>query len=363
MTTELTDTLSQLESALERDDYASARELATDLFERYDEREPTERARIERAKAVSRQNRPNPPESVESYLDTVQQSNVNRAGATYGLGLQLANPDVDADVTPSEFVSTLSEHERERAKAADAVESELDAVSLPATPVLTATNVPSGPAPKGGTVTATTVAGNVGDEPVDDATVTVSADSGVTPESSSVSLGTLDARTTEQVEVALDLRAAGEHAVSFELDAPDASNLVRSGRIEVLGKRELVETATTQLQRLRDRVQDLDLSGGRRRSLDATLQAALEKLSDAAAAIDRGRAKKANTQLNAATKQVGAFSNAVEAAGPGSNGGDGGGNGNRGSSNAGLSNRSATGLLASAEDVIDRITTAKEAEI
>lgn len=346
------ETLEAMEAALADDDYERVRTLSGELFDAYDEQEVRERARVERAKALSRRNPGDVDDAVSSYLTEAQTANLNRLGASLSIGVLVPNPGAgDQDLRA--HVSEMRKQEEAVAEAADAAAPSLDDATLPATTRLVSVNASADPVPLSETLELTVVVANVGDEAATGLALSASGDGlAVDRGSRSFDLGAGERRT-----VTFDAEATetGDATVAFELSTDEG--VLASDRldVEVLDKVGYLDRATQRLEQLQTRITDAGLSKGQRRSLLAKVDAATESLGRARDEAADGRGKQANNQINAATKQLGALVNALEAR---KNGGKNkGGNGGR----TDLDERERVGLVATTEELVELLATARSA--
>lgn len=370
---EVIQTLEAMEAALADDDYERVRTLSGELFDAYDEQEAQERAQIERAKAVSRRTPGDVDDAVSSYLTEAQTANLNRLGASLSVGVLVPNPGAgDQDLRA--HVSEMRKQEEAVAEAAEAAAPSLDDVSLPAMPRLVSVSASADPVPLSETVELTLGVANVGDEAANGLTLSATGDGlTVTRGDRSLDLGAGARRT-----VTFDAEATetGDATVTFELSAGEDVLATDRLDVEVLDKVGYLDRAERRLEQLRTRIAETGLSKGRRRSLTAKVDAASDSLGRARDEAADGREKQANNQLNAATKQLGALVNALEARKSGGKGkaSEGKGGKSKGSKNndkntgdssaaTDLSERERVGLVATAEELVELLATARSAAL
>lgn len=362
--TAITSILSELESAFENDEYADARSLVEELFDAYDEHALDERRAVERAKAINRRDSDAAPEPVADYLSQVEAANLNRAGASLGLGVGIANPDeVDRDL--GTFVAELGEREEHVADAAEAAAPELESVDLPASPRLLSTDAPDEPVAVGSTFGFSATVGNVGDEPTDELTVSVAGGDGlaVTDDTRTVQL---DAAANATFGFEIRATAPGTHRATAELSSDGST---ASAEVEALDTVGFLDRADDRLGRLADRIRSADAPNrGRSKRLLSKIDASKEHLDRALAAAESGDGDHADRQATTAINQLGAFINAVEAkdsggAGDSNGGNDGRGNGGGNTNTSGFSTRQRVGFVTIAEEAIDLLATAREANL
>lgn len=146
----------------------------------------------------------------------------------------------------------------------------------------------------------------------------VSSGEGLTRVADPSGSDTIDAGSSAAVSTELRADAAGDYTITVEVTGDPERDAVGTDQVEVVDKGGFVERAQRQIEQLRTRVRERDPpSGGQQRQLVAKLDAALDCLEKAERHVDEGASKTANNMLNAASKQLGGFINAVEADGKG----------------------------------------------
>lgn len=309
--------LEDLRSAIESDGTASALDALDDLADAYESLAAAERPRIERAKVVTRATAGDEPGAALSFLEETTTAQLNRAGALVALRSALAYPE-RTDEDPAALVETLLERERTVAAAGEAAADRLAEVSLPALPVVVSVSTPEGPVGKGSTADVSATVLNAGDEPATGLSATVEVPDGLAVVDGATVANELAPRESTTVTATLRAEAAGDHVVTVEVTGDPDRDAVETDQVEVLAKGGFVDRVGRQLDLLRSRVEEASPpSGGQQRQLLAKLDAAADSVERAEDHVERGQAKQANDALTAASRQVGAFVNAVEATGGG----------------------------------------------
>lgn len=317
MTSDVLHTLDELKGTIENDETERALAVLDDLRDAYEEHATEERPRIERAKRITRRNNGDEPEQVMSFLQQTTAAQMNRAGALIAVRTSLAYPE-KTDEDPVELIETLEERERSVADATAAVSDELASVSLPALPFVVEISTPELPVGKGSTTDVTATVRNVGDETATGLSSTVRVDDGVSVADGPEGSDEISPGESTEVLVTLRAEAAGDYTVTFEVGGDPERDGVETDQLEVLAKGGFIDRTERQVDQLRTRVEEASPpSGGQQRQLLAKLDGASDSLEQAEHHVDGSEPKEANNMLTRASRQLGAFINAVEADGQG----------------------------------------------
>lgn len=314
MPDDVTDTLAELESALEGADYRDAKATAERLFDAYDRREPDERAVVERVKAANRgplgRGETGP---FSDFLATVREVQLSRAGASTSLGLLLATPEGNSeDVDLRAVASDLLDQERKLRDESEAVQSRLDSATLPASPRLLAVDGPQRAVPTGSAFEIAAHVGNVGDEAADDVTVTAEPGESLAVVDGGEATLSLDSGSRREHRVTLRATEPVDRHVPLKLRVDDGDPITEQVPVEALDAIGFVERADRFLEQLQTRIEEADgrPPGSTRRFL-AKVEAARKSLERARSHVERGEPEQADNAIGTASKQLGALLNTL----------------------------------------------------
>lgn len=342
--------LDDLETAIEDDENARALSVLDDLGDAYDERAVEQRPRIERAKALARRTAGDVPEDLRSYLEHLAGVRFNRAGALISLRMTLVYSE-QTDEQPLDLVETLRQRERALQGAADAVSNRVDEVSIPPFPAVEGIDAPARALGKGSTGAVTATILNAGDGALTGLSSTTAVPDGLELVDGPELPERLGPGASKEVTVTVRGAAVGDYTVSIHVSDDSGREGVDSALLEVLGKGGFVDRGQGHLDQLRTTVEDAaPPSGGLEQQLLSKIDAAEDSLSDADHRIERSKPKQANNRIKTASRQLGAFINAVEADGKG-----------KGKSSLPESRR--VTFVESASDTIDLLSAAQTAHI
>jgi len=350
MSSDVFPVLDDLEDAIEGDETARALSVLEALDDAYEQRAIEQRPRIERAKSLARQTAGDVPEDLQSYIEQLAGVRFNRAGALISLRITLIYSE-QTDEQPLDLVETLRKREQALQETLDAIRSDVDNVSLPPFPVVGGIEPPTRAVGKGSTGAVTATALNAGDEAVSALSSTVATPEGVELVDGTNPPTRLGPGESDEIAATVRGTSVGDYTVSIRLSGDADREGVDSATLEVLGKGGFVERGQRQLDQLRNTVEDVaPPSGGQEEQLLSKLAAAERSLSEAAHQVERSNPERANNKIRTASRQLGAFINAVEADGNG-----------KGKSRLPESRR--VTLLESARDTIELLSRAQDAAI
>lgn len=344
-------TLEELETALEKDQYREIPELTEEVFEAYDRVSPNERIRIERAKEAAKriQN-----EKVDQYLNQVVTANLNRTGLSLGLGVGLPNPDETGELL--DLVVSMRNREMTVADAGQAVDSILENISIPSHPAIGGVIPTQASQPLGESVPITITVVNVGDEPLDEVKVAFAGNEEFYPDSRTATVTDVKPRGIRDVIISVVPIQPGQLDATVSITGQPIRE-ERRIEVEVFGKSEYFDRVAGQLKTLAKRVRKAGFRQGNERSLLKKVEAAIDGIEHAEQALADGNHERADNQLRASSRKLGAFINELDE-GTSNDERKGGG----GQSNVEVSSRNIASLLVIAKETIGTITDAIQAE-
>lgn len=362
---EITSQLSTASNALQAGNTETLDQSLEQLTDAYDTVKMAERARVARLQAAR----------TESDLTAEQQSSISkyeqgfmatyfgRGGFIAGAEMFLIDP-VEADASElATQASELRNREKQLQKATREVTNVLDTASVPARlGVLSFTAVDSSPTFRANAEVELHVE-NVGDEAAEEVAATASAP--VLEESSTTSLGSLNAGSRETVTFSFPISDEGDIEVSVSVESANAGSASETTTITVRTKQGIVKSAKNELGELKNRIESTVDHPGLSRRITSKLDAAIRSLKRALSAIESGNAKKANQAMNTTTNQLGALLNSVhgENSNPGNGNGGKSSNNNPGNGHGGkpaLPEASEKALINRTELVIDQLSDAQQ---
>lgn len=365
MSDAVSDLLERFANQVRSGEYNAANETATRIAERYEEKSANETVLREQATVVADPDGSDQSDTLREFLtegfrvEMVRSTLLMSAG-----GLQVNPTEVDAD--------TVADHAMQAKEAEDSFTDQLRSASS----VLAETTVPGQHAilsagadrdlvPKGESVSAEITIGNVGDEPVDGVSVTLSSSEQLAGEATT-DLGTLDASSERDVDGDFDAIEGGEGTIKVR--AVDGEDDTETAEIEVtvVDKREALELARDRVADLLELVSQQNSSkNGQATDVRKRTRDIRHALDRAVEALDAGNERQADSKLKAAKQQATELLDNLSRDSDGQRGSDGKGSNKKGKEDSGesLEDTVREQAILQLESIVELIRLARSAEV
>lgn len=302
----------ELGAALSSDAYDEATDALDRLRAGYDAVELEEATAFHRATALREQRLvagDGDRQTLGKYADLNTSTDITRSMLLTGAAIYLTDPEQGEREQLLEMASTLRSQEAEFVQLDREVKPLLADAELPGWAEVVSIGHPEEPHLKGSPFSITVTVGNVGDTKTEGGAVFHDSDAAVTP--SSRSFDTLAEGATAELEFEVAADESGDEVATFGFDEREDRTDQRTA-FEILGKTDLVDSAEDILASLESRIDEApEITGGVERSLLKKLDAAASSLQRARRFANEGREKQANSMLDTASQQLGAFLNAL----------------------------------------------------
>lgn len=338
--------LNDIERAISNEDYGATRRLLRELTTEYTELNATEKGRVKRFSVarfdenIATDNR----EKLTEYIQAAIQTELRRSEGLIKIQEFAAGTDVQKPTVLDTVVSLRDAEKTLQSEFETA--SEVDLPKVPPALLISNLIITKDPFPKGDTADIECTVVNVGDETVENIDVMFDVPKGISVESSTVRIEQL----ADEQTVSTTLTGTNEGEYEIEVTAESDTNDAFAGTVlEVLNKLSAVERAFPVFSSIEERLTNIDISNPDERSLEKKITNAERATDRAKGFTEQEQADEANEQLTTAINIIGAFLNEIDAI--------------RNQPNSGLEGRDAAFLRTRAEELIDRLSLARDASI
>jgi hypothetical protein len=223
---QILDMLADLRTAIENENYETARELSSELSDLYDEAESEEQTFEQKVSAFRGSEELSPEErhELELYLQSATAARFQRSGllaASIGMFLSDAPEDLEEI---QDLAASTEELETQEQNLLDAQETAEDTIgdkeAPPAAVISSVSDV--GTIETATTTTLAVTVSNAGDLSADTIEITASADDGLAVEPSTATIDTLPGEADSEVEFEVTGTTYGLQSLTFELSSENA---------------------------------------------------------------------------------------------------------------------------------------------
>lgn len=277
-----------------------------------------------------------------------------RAGFVMSASSALLGPDEVGFDDLIEHTQSLATYEREFRDLRGPIEDVLADVSVPPHIAILETETRRDVNAVAAPFVLETTVGNVGDEPAADVEVGLDLPDGLSGAREAVAVGRLGPELNERVDFELRADAADTYSAEIRGASSNAGERLAQTRVEVVDRGTLLQRILQRIIQLNEFVADNVSHGGRRNALSANLDTARSRVERAIEFYSNDRYRQTDNMLNAASKNLGALLNKLDAATGTGKGGAGKGRKRR------VDDQTAFLIRSDATDIVDLIAYARD---